>query len=86
MGPRSPKRLGTAGLLRVGESPAVAPAGGSKNLPDSSGQHVNTVRYWSRLVVWAAVKGTVSAIAHPDNGFSRYSLTAFSFSKAAPTV
>jgi putative transposase len=33
-------RLGTAVLLREGESPAVAPAGGTKNLPDSSGQSV----------------------------------------------
>jgi len=31
------ERLGTAGLLRWGESPSVAPAGGSKNLPDVSG-------------------------------------------------
>ena len=31
------ERLGTAGLLRQGASPSVAPAGGSKNLPDVSG-------------------------------------------------
>jgi putative transposase len=31
------ERLGTAGLLQMGESPSVAPAGGSKNLPDLSG-------------------------------------------------
>ena len=35
------ERLGTAGLLRMGESPSVAPAGGSRNLPDSFGQSVN---------------------------------------------
>ena len=35
------ERLGTAELLRWGESPAVAPAGGTRNLPDSSGQSVN---------------------------------------------
>jgi putative transposase len=34
------ERLGTAGLLRWGESPAIAPAGGSRNLPDVSGQSV----------------------------------------------
>jgi putative transposase len=40
-------RLGTAGLLRWGESPAVAPAGGSRNLPDSSGQSVNLI--WNSM-------------------------------------
>jgi putative transposase len=39
-------RLGRAGLLRRGESPAVAPAGGARNLPDSSGQ---SVKYCARL-------------------------------------
>jgi hypothetical protein len=33
VGQTGTERLGTAGLLRRGESPAVAPAGGSRNLP-----------------------------------------------------
>src|SRR5262249_41111700 len=35
------ERLGTAGLLRVVARRRLAPAGGSRNLPDSSGQSVN---------------------------------------------
>jgi hypothetical protein len=40
-GTREPERLGTAGLLCVVVRWRIAPAGGSKNLPDASGQSVN---------------------------------------------
>ena len=48
------ERLGTAGLLRVVARWRVAPAGGSRNLPDSSGQSVNKLQQraitdWKRV-------------------------------------
>jgi putative transposase len=39
------ERLGTAGLLRVVARRRVAPAGGTRNLPDSSGQSVKNVAH-----------------------------------------
>ena len=53
------ERLGTAGLLRVVARRRVAPAGGSRNLPDSSGQSVNQ---FSPIT-------SVTIIAHEDHCF-----------------